>query len=1185
MTLPLQRLEVSCQLTSGTLASLELASLQDILAYTENGFISKFGSDLGFDGARTVYRTALTGQQQLIKLFRQHHGQLPQHTKETQNASKLDANVSSGNPQVWWKNQFPEKEVVVPPGSIGDSSSPAAYAASLYALATKLEKLEPNDSSRITLAKRRSHLGDTLLSDVTVNQRLPKLDIVNDILQNGLDNKENNEKLIGQLHQQGVLPDRVTSLPSDVLLSRLHYPGKTLPYHEPHDQVVTGLSEHQIDLASLTQSVGAGMPAFSDINSDVTLSARVLQQAASLSPSEVSLITAEPVFDTYILDRATLTHDKSYWDGPSFSELLPWQDMHNFAYVVPLKSIVQGPRSLSGTLINNYPTLLTLTLNNEHKNKLILNAEAWAYSPGALNDASGTSYPYKVCIGFDEINNKSLPLNEETPLRAQLQLRAAYLEKNDNNNNDIAFSDFTVSVVLSTKKENENVDTLLTKAQQDFLLYNFGSHAPLVNIQPQLSTFTQVTGLSANEVMQLLCAAGVGQSSTSVVASNNVERKNKIFVNDKGLSSESFPAPYHYGAVFIHGGKLPRLFLKQDKATDPATIDGLNYMYSRECSLPITLYDRYDRINRMVRLQRRAGMPFDQLDNLIVSAMRAEGQNNLLLAMNTHTLRTLGFYQLWHKAYGLKAEDLAAFLYEVTPFAIGTALPQFDRFFNPRTKAGQDPLVIDNKPFDFTASEGADAITVHQLCAGLAIGATEFQILAEQINKTQHLSDGTSLNRSFKVVSALYRLSKIPALLGISVAEMLTLLTIMPRGKTLLEQLAGIPQLAPLSEDGQPTEFDLLDDLQTLAEMVKWMKGQNLSVVDVVLLLTPMVPQATQSEIALVNDINQHLNNILFDANSLHGLGLPIVDKDGKSLDWITLLTGKVIDSSGLIINEMASACQQNVAGIVKAQHLSDDEKTFATKNLNNALTNILRSQQTIIDTQLGKVLGVPHGVVLAMLPCLSLSSYTLLTMCQHLNKTNLSPTDIPSDLMKNLNTLGRYSRLVTRYRLTPATLQAIHTYPEAFGDSQTLPLSLSLLTIMNDYTVWRHATGKEDDVLQYLRDVYATPSLSSNEAASRLATHLDWSVSEVKKATELVIGHADGVLNTVAQIGHLVRLRDCADKTGLSVSLLQQITKLEIAEPVLKEGDTSDKAFDTWRSAGLAVMATLGLNDNNKHA
>ncbi|MEK1943292.1 MAG: Tc toxin subunit A [Pseudomonas sp.] len=1003
LTQPMSALENSCRLTSGTLAELGLLSLQDILTHSEPAFISRYAQALTRARAKAVYRSAQSARQQLIKLFQREGRQgspLAAQANAVRAARTFGSVFDANSPT--WSSQFPEKTTVVAPGSLGDSSSPASYAASLYALAMQLEAVTPTDTARITLASRRPELGDTLLSDVTVNQVLAKLDIVNRTLQSGLDNSKNNQALVKQLQLQGVLPSSVTQLPSDALLARLHYPGQALPYHEPHDQVVTGLAEQTTDLAALTQAVHADKPLFCGDEGDVELANRLLQQAAGLSPAQVALVIQPPAFAS------------------------------------------------------------------------------------------------------------------------------------------------TASTATA------------------FLAYNFGVvNADSLN---QLPTFSQATALPTAQVLELFCAAGVGGQNTSVVASPNVP--------------QATPAPYRYGAVFIHGGKLPGLALRQDKNSEPISIDGLQTSSG-------VLYDRYDRINRLVRLQRQTGLAFDQLDTLLVAAMHAEGQNNQALNMNTHTVRTLGFYQTWNAAYGLSAQELSAILYQLSPYATGTAVPPFDRLFNPRSSTAQAALQLDNLTFSYTATDGADALTVRQLCAGLNLSETEFLLLAEQVNNAQKLVKD-KLVRSLPVVSALYRLSTVAKRLKLRVADMLALLQLMPRGRLLLLQLAGIAQLAELDDKGQAKAADLLNDLQALAQLLDWLKAQQLTVVDLWILLAPppSVLAPSPREVALVNDINGHLGNIRLDANRLQNAGLPTADQAGVTLDWLALLSansGGVSDQYGLIRLEDSVERNNAVAAIVAALNLSNSDKSAALVILSALLDSVLGSQQALLDTQVGTLLAVAHGTVSAMLSCLKLSSYALLNACQALNKSALTPADIPQTLMVPLNLLGRYSLLVSHYRLTPATLVLMSTLLPAFGGD--ISLSLSLLPVLADYVAWRQAASSEDLVLQYLRDANASPPLSASAASARLASMLEADAGVVQQAVDLINQSraGQGLATTVPQVGHVLRLLDSAANTGLSINLLQQVSNLDLAQNALPDQATDDTVFANWRSAGLAVMATLTLGRNEQ--
>jgi hypothetical protein len=988
ITPPLKALEKSCGLSPQTLGELGLNSVQDVLALTESAFVSQCAHALTIGGARAVHRTAQAAQQQLIKLF---HAPTAVTVKQGERAaigSVFDATAPT------WQSQFPDHAALVMPGSLGDSSSPASYATSLYALATGLETITPNADKRISLAIRRPDLGATLLNEVTVYQALPKLDIVNGILQSGLADSHNNQALVQNLQQQHVLPASITQLPVDALLARLHYPGRALPFHEPHAQIVSGLAQRHTDLPHLCTTVHANELSFCSAECDFENANRALLQAARLSPAMVRLISEAP---------------------------------------------------------------------------------------------------------------------------------------------------------------------LASASLDDFFPYNFG-----VATGASLNAFTalsQATGLSASELMALLCAAGVGATNSTVVVSANVP-----------ALAESTAVPYAYGAVYIHGGKTPVLYPKRDTDSAPITVAGLTNPDGT------VLYDRYDRINRLARLQRHSGLPVPQLDALVVAAMRAEGEQNLPLNLNIHTVRTLGFYHCWRAAYGLEAEDLSSILFQITPYAVGTALPQLDRLFNPRSQANQAPLTFDDTPFNFRATDGNDASTVRQLCAGLKTSETDFLLLADQVNAAHKLAKD-QLTRSLGVVSALYRLSTIAALLGLRINELLTLLTLLPRGATLLAQLAGVPQLAALDSNGQPSVPDLLNDLQTLAALVSWLQSQQLAVADLALLLVPpSALSAGPAEVALINDINQHLNNIRCNAASLQSLGLTNRDTAGAPLDWLALLTDKttgVIDQYGLVRVENQSARSAAIKGIVDAQKLDDDDKAGAITALNNGLDSVLASQQALTDAQLGKLLATTHGAVLAMLACLSLSSYGVLSLCQTLDKPGVTAADIPPAFMAQLNSLGRYSLLVARYRLTPATLATMSELPGAFGS--TISLSLDLLPVLADYFAWRHLAGNEDRVLQYLRSANASTPPCATAATTALAELLGADTHDVQQAINVATGSTgSGLVTRVAQVGHVMRLLDCAKATGLSVNLLSQITALDITESALTGDVTHDAAFDSWRSAALAVTATL---------
>ncbi len=96
---------------------------------------------------------------------------------------------------------------------------------------------------------------------------------------------------------------------------------------------------------------------------------------------------------------------------------------------------------------------------------------------------------------------------------------------------------------------------------------------------------------------------------STVVLSPNYIVPNTIFADGTSVYP-SAALPFVYGAKFIHAGLGPCVSLGKQS-------DG---------SLQITALtdDRLDRMNRMIRLQKWLGLPFEDVDLLVTSAMQAE---------------------------------------------------------------------------------------------------------------------------------------------------------------------------------------------------------------------------------------------------------------------------------------------------------------------------------------------------------------------------------------------------------------------------------------------------------------------------------------------------------------------------------------------------------------------------------
>lgn len=165
--------------------------------------------------------------------------------------------------------------------------------------------------------------------------------------------------------------------------------------------------------------------------------------------------------------------------------------------------------------------------------------------------------------------------------------------------------------------------------------------------------------------------------------------------------------------------------------------------------------ERFDRLQRMIRLQRWLDIPFAQLDTLLVSAMRCEGKANPDLLITHNTLRALGVYRYLNKRYGLQAEEFAALLHHIPVDASGERVSLFDQVFN-RTDSALPPLYLDGLPFDAT--------TRQQLCANLRLqdSPTSLQLL---------IGAGESPERNLATISTLYRQARVARLFGLSILD------------------------------------------------------------------------------------------------------------------------------------------------------------------------------------------------------------------------------------------------------------------------------------------------------------------------------------------------------------------------------------------------------------------------------
>ncbi|MCG1041749.1 hypothetical protein KQH60_03835 [Mycetohabitans sp. B8] len=346
---------------------------------------------------------------------------------------------------------------------------------------------------------------------------------------------------------------------------------------------------------------------------------------------------------------------------------------------------------------------------------------------------------------------------------------------------------------------------------------NYGDDSLKASSFADMEVFTARTSLTVLQVERLLCTTAGG---ARVVLSENVK---------EGDTAE----PYSYGACFIHAGETPSITMSKNQDSGVLTLNdsALNN-------------DRLDRINRIVRLQKWLELPYEDVDLLVTSAMRAEGEANNALSMNDNTLRMLGVFKHYQRTYGVSAKQFAAWLYVVTPYAITPNTPFFDQVFNV-SGAFDTPFVVDNQDFDYTSAtdNDGDGARVQQISTALGLNHRQFLLFADKIAQQKGGSNQHKLKCNLSVVSAFYRLATLARALSLTAEEFFVLLGLIDADSGLVwKQLADQPGIIPSSSNEVQVGSDILWILQALSTIAQWQKQHRLTTQAAKFLTTPCVP-------------------------------------------------------------------------------------------------------------------------------------------------------------------------------------------------------------------------------------------------------------------------------------------------------------------------------------------------------
>ncbi|RAI72827.1 hypothetical protein DOZ80_01400 [Pseudomonas fluorescens] len=1178
---------------------LGFESVFDIVRLSQSEFASRLAlfSDAN---AQVAYDNAKNYATLLARLYREHSTSsdtLPQLAQRTGVRSLVTQGPT-------FQNLFKENwDDFCKVGALADSTGPVAYLSELYGFVKDLEKTQPEDPKRILLDRRRPDLKDLMITQDSVFAPQPMLEIVNQVLSRNL-----------RTYLDTLPADKNKSLHQ--VLSERRYPFE-LPYNFYHHQCQRGLAGEKPRLGELNYRASRSLPITQNAaaNNLYGMVLRPVLQAqqllTGLSPQQQALMIEPAVFSNFYLNRNDLNEG---WKSAGTTHLSPHQPQ-KVCFLLP-----EGQADI-GT-VNPVAHIPDSTSTGQNTARITFRTTA------ENTDTSVELSSMEVSLAEGVRLSSSTPINSNLWRinflhNATINTIASHI-KSESTVSEPATPGYIAKFNLLTA--TGTVTAPIHVSKQSFTLtldeqYHlsapekaFFKRAYGVEIQDDklshlsdLNHFMQQTGLKTEQVEMLL-----SQHSYSVRLSPNCPSTNpqRVGVTVPGTTGRVLPFPHanHYGACYVNGTGTGGDLYDSLSPPSPESIirdqfDNAMGLVQEEIGeaklwrLTKLSLDRLDRLQRMVRLQRYTGLSFTDLDTLVISAIRAEGQNNLGMELSKNTLRALGVYQHLNRRYGIAPQEFAALLHDLPPYASGKgAVALFDQVFN-QVQMFDSPLILDQTVINLTApNDPATQKTLLQLCAGLNLQPTDDSLLLIAAQTTKLLGN---LKRDLPTVSSLYRQARIARLFGCSVADLLTLAGLL--GGSAYKDALASGRLSPQTDTPAP---DILDILMHLEWATDWLKDSQQSVEQLQMRLGPNVPLAVGDELEtastnlasgyppLPDDLLARLNKLHDDTlvscmtqKRVDALGLPALNKNSQPIRWFDLLVGSdLLDEQGLLpgldeltpIDEPLTWLSESIRELVAAQLLSDHVKEDCKTKLTQALLEAHDQQTQLLEALFKDTADLAQDRTVAVIHWAHASVYSLLSMAVDTDN---------SALIEVFQRVSQHAEIVVQLRLSNSALRLFVLNPDWLGAAEYAATSsepsLAELYLFERFSHWFHGQRhSEDTLLSYFSLANPTKAKLKNQALRQIASEtanaalarlLEWPVDEI---TALANTLPDKRVCTMAQLDWVRRCQATCQASGLSAGVLLKATALD--------DQTTPAALNAWKAVGEAVVAANQVSDSS---
>ncbi len=711
---------------------------------------------------------------------------------------------------------------------------------------------------------------------------------------------------------------------------------------------------------------------------------------------------------------------------------------------------------------------------------------------------------------------------------------------------------------------------------ENFFIDNFGaSYAALLDAVK----FCNQTSIDSDQLASLLSI----ERYAPAVSPNFIP-------TSESRAEPGVPGPEIFGSVFINaegsGGAIG--------VTQP--VDGKPDRILKNASKR-----HFDLINRMLRLARKIKLPYDECDRLLVAAIRAEARHSAnepaskaralqAYKISSDTLRAIGVFQDFRRAYKCSAEDFASLIDEISVYTRGEQQSQFDRIFN-RQSLFDTPLLLDGGSFAINPQDPRDQRTVDQICSGLAINLETWRYLSRVVAECYGLR--SDLKRDVRIISSFYRLVRLASFCGITSIELAALLeTMSPRGSDWLRELLGHPHIGSYRTIDRA---DVLDVLHAVQSCVHWCRENNLEVIWLVQHVSPVIVPvvASEAELTLLQELRKRLEPTRLSEDILLGAGVPAV-KSSLGTDWMTLLD-QLVDTNGLILPGLAQDdasyanwALQEITGAVEQVEIDVVEVEGVKATILAVMLQARAAQNAVVQESLSVYLGVAQDLALVVLRWVEPRGVYLLlleTMRVLGDQTRTEQTVRVDDaILKVLAHLVRRTAVVKKLALSSAMLATLTTQNQWrwFGLRQVEEMTLDtfyLLTIFGRAVV--HTEEPAEKLLAYLKTVNDLPAGLTEEdirlirdgAASLLAQAVKWGIKEVLECATYLTPDLP-LVREMSQIDFVIRARGLAASSGLDAKAILTLGMLSPESDVVSCRQAAEHALQCLSESAIQSKA-----------